>query len=239
MGRPMRTPGRQMAGVFALAGCIVAAVTLLLFYQFRDAPARSETFTFTVWFVVFQEALFFVSLALTAFCSGRTSTAVPVRIGYLTTIVLYNLVALATVALFNVALLPLHTGAKVYYAVAIAETGLWLALMVILQVVDIAHHASHREAEVMRGDIDLMLVTCDRLWGLSEAHGWRLAQPLREMAERIRFSEGLRRNGSLVEEVSSRLGELETLAKAGGDDAAQKAAERLVKEIAIIATRRG
>lgn len=228
-----------MAGVFALAGCIGAAVTLLLFYQLRDAPARSETFTFTVWFVVFQEALFFGSLALTAFRSGRTSTAVPVRIGYLTTVVLYNFVALATVALFNLVLLPHHAGPKTYYTVAIAETGLWLALLVILQVVDIAHHASHREAEVMRSGVDQMLVTCDRLRALSEAHGWRLAQPLRELAERIRFSEGLRRNGSLVEEVSGRLDELEALAGAGGDDSAQKAAERLVKEISIMATRRG
>jgi hypothetical protein len=234
----MRPPRRQSAGVFALAGCIVATVTLLLFYQLRDAPARSETFNFTMWFVVFQEALFFGSPAVTALYLGRTSAAEPVRIGYLTTVVLYNLIALATVALFNLVLLPQHADPKTYYTVAIAETGLWLALLVIMQLVDIAHQTSHREAEVMRGDIDRMLLTCDRLRAVSEAHGWRLAQ-LRELAERIRFSEGLRRNGSLVEEVWGRLDELERLASAGGDDAAHKAAERLVTEIAIVATRRG
>ncbi len=150
----MKTLERQMAGVFALVGCIIAAVTLLLFYQLRDAPARSETFTFTVWFVVFQEVLFFAVLALRVSCSGRTLTAVPVRIAYLTSVVLYNLVALATVALFNLVLLPQHADSRTYYTVAIAETGLCLALLTILQVVDIAHHASHRQAEVMRGGVD-------------------------------------------------------------------------------------
>lgn len=235
----MRSPGWQAAGVFALAGCIVAAVTLLLFYQLSDASARSETFTFTVSFVVFQEAVLFGSLALTASRSRRTSTAVPVRMGYLTTVVLYNLIALATAALFNFLLLPQHASPKTYYTVAIAETGLWLALLVILRLVDIAHHASHRQAELMRGGVDTMLLTCDRVRALSETHGWRLAQSLRELAERIRFSEGLRRNGSLVQEVSGRLDQLETLVSAGGDDSAQKAAERLVKEISIMATRRG
>jgi hypothetical protein len=81
-------------------------------------------------------------------------------------------------------------------------------------------------------------VTCDRIRALGEIQGWRLAQPLRELAERIRFSEGLRRNGSLVEELSRHLDELETLAGVGGDDSAQKAAERLVTEISIMATRR-
>jgi hypothetical protein len=235
----MRTPGQKMARVFALAGCIVAAVTLLLFYQLRDAPARSEAFTFTVWFVVFQEALLFGSLALTALRSGGTSTVVPVRIGYLTTVVLYNLVALATVAIFNLVLLPQHAGPKTYYTVAIAESGLWLALLVTLQVVDIVHHASHREAEIMRDTVEQLLLTCDRIRALSDAQGWQLSQSLRELAERTRFSEGLRRNTSLVEEVSRRLDELETLVTGGGDDAAQKAAERLVKEVSIMATRRG
>lgn len=235
----MKNPGWQAAAIFALAGGIVAAVTLLLFYQLSDASTRGETFGFTVSFVVFQEAVLFGSLALTASRSSRTSTAVPVRMGYVTTVVLYNVTALATVALFNFFLLPQDASPKTYYTVAIAETGLWLALLVTLRLVDIAHHALHRQAERMRGGVDTMLLRCDRVRALTEVHGWRIAQSLRELAERIRFSEGLRRNGRLVEEVSGRLDELETLASAGGDDSAQKAAERLVQEISIMATRRG
>jgi hypothetical protein len=235
----MRTPAQQQSRVFALAGCMVIAVTLLLFYQLYDAHARTDTFTFTVWFVVFQEALFFGSLALISLRSARTSTAVAVRIGYHTTVVLYNLVALVTVALFNSVLLPQHASPESYYTVTIAETGLLLTLLVILPAVNIAHHASHREAEVMRSVVDQMLVTCDRLRALTEAHGWRLTQSLRELGERIRFSEGLRLNGDLVVEVSSRLDDLETLTSAGGDEAAQKAVERLVKELTIMAMRRG
>jgi len=231
--------GWQAAGVFAIAGGIVAAVTLLLFYQLSDASARGETFGFTVSFVVFQEAVLFGSLALSASRSGRTSTALPVRMSYVTTVVLYNFTALATVALFNFLLVPQHASPKVYYTVAIAETGLWLALLVTLRLVDIAHYTSHRQAELMRGGIDTMVLTCDRVRALSDTHGWRLAPSLRELAERIRLSEGLRRNSRLVEEVSARLSELETLAGAGGDDSAQEAAERLVQQISIMATRRG
>ena len=229
-----------MAGVFATSGCIVAAVTLLLFYQLRDAAERSETFSFTVWFVILQEVVFFGGLALTAFRTGVTSTAVPVRAAHLTTIVLYNVVALATVGIFNFVLLPQrHASPNAYYTIAVAETGLWLALLVVLRVVDIAHHAAHGEASMARTGVDEMLVTCDRVRAASESHGWRLGQAIRDLADRIRFSEGLRRNGSLAAELTGRLDELEEIATAGGDENAQKTAERMVKEISIMATRRG
>jgi hypothetical protein len=235
----MKTARCEMSGVLAVVGCIVAAVTLLLFYELCDPSARSETFTFTVWFVVFQEALFFGSLALIGFRWDDASTAAPVRIGYLTSVVLYNLLGLATVVLFNLALLPQHARPKTYYTVAVAETGLWVALAVILRVVSITRRTSHREAETSRSGVDRMLVTCDRIRALGESHGWRLAAPLHELAERIRFSEGLRRNRSLLDEVSRRLDQLEVVASGAGDESAEKTAERLVRELSIMATRRG
>lgn len=236
----MRSPSRQMAGVIAASGSIVAVVTLLLFYQFRDAVDRSETFSFTVWFVTFQVFVFFGGLTLTAYRAGATSTAVPVRLAFLTTVPFYNAVALATVGLFNFVLLPQqYASPNAYYTIAVAETLLWLTFVVFLRVVDITHHAAHSEAATSRANIDAMLVTCDRIRAATDANGWPISQSLRMLADQIRFSEGLRRNESLATEVNVRLTEVEAIVMADGDYASQKTLERIVKEISIMTTRRG
>lgn len=236
----MRAPSRQMAGVISASGCIVAVVVLLLFYQLRDATERSETFSFTVWFVVFQVFVFFGGLTLTAYRSGSTHTAMPVRVASLTTIPLYNVVALATVGLFNFILFPQqYASPNAYYTIAVAETLLWLAFVIILRVVDIAHHSAHSEAATSRTNIDAMLVTCDRIRAATDANGWPINQALRTLAEQIRFSEGLRRNESLATEVNARLAEVEAIAMTGDDDASRKTLERIVREISIMTTRRG
>lgn len=236
----MRSPSRQMAGVIAASGFIVAVAILLLFYQLRDAAERSETFLFTVWFVIFQVFVFFGGLTLTAYRTGNTHTAVPVRVAFLTTIPLYNVAALATVGVFNFVLLPQqYASPNAYYTIAVAETLLWIALVVILRVVDIAHHAAHSEAAASRANIDVMLVTCDRIRAASDSNGWPTSQSLRMLTDRIRFSEGLRRNDSLATEMNARLDEAEAIAMAGGDDSAQKTLERIVKEISIMTTRKG
>lgn len=236
----MRSPSRQMAGVFAASGAIVAIAILLLFYQLREASERSETFTFTVWFVIFQVFVFFGGMTQAAFRAGATTTVVPVRAAFLTTIPVYNVVALATVGLFNFVLLPQQQASpNTYYTIAVAETLLWLALVVVLRVVYIVHHTAHSEAATSRANIDAMLVTCDRIRAATDANGWPSSQSLRTLAEQIRFSEGLRRNENLATEVNARLAEAETIAMAGGDDASKKTIERIVREISVMATRRG
>ena len=235
----MTMPEHQKASVFAFTGCIVVAVTLLLLYQVFDTIIYGETFTFTIWFIIFQEVLLFGALSITGFLSGRTTTAVPIRISYLTSVVLFNFVALVTVILFNCALFIGVVKSKTYYWVAISETGLWLSLLLLLRGANIVHQFSHRQAEDIRGLVDQLLIHCDRIRVISLSHGWRLNGSLRELSDQIRFSEGLRRNLSLTEEVSNRLNELEKLVNAEQEDIGQKEAEQTVKEITILASRRG
>lgn len=229
-----------MAGVIAASGFIVAVVALLLFYQLRDVAERTETFFFTVWFVIFQLFVFFGSLTLTAYRAGATRTAMPVRIVFLITTPLYNVLALVTVGLFNFVLLPQqYASPNIYHTIAVAETLLWLAFVIILRVVDIAHHVAHSEAATSRANIDVMLVTCDRIRAASDANGWSISKSLCVLAEKIRFSEEFRRNYGLATEINVRLSEAEAIAMADGDDAAQKALERIMKEILVMTTRRG
>lgn len=233
----MNNPGKQAARVFTYSGGIIIAVTLLLMYQLSDAHSRGETFTFTLAFISFQEALFFGALAFNSLNSAKESTTIPLRFAYVTIIVFYNFIATMTVILFNVLPYFQSINSKIYYTITIAETGLCLALMAILRIVDITHNNSHLAAEHARSNIELMLYACDRIFAFNQIHKWKLTDQLQQLTERIRFSEGLRRNKQLATELLDLLDELESLISVGGNSDAEKRAEQLANTILTNANR--
>lgn len=227
----MNNPGKQAARVFTLTGGSIIAITLLLMYQLSEVQSRSETFAFTVAFISLQEVLFFGTLAWNAHSSARNNVALPVRLAYFSTIVLYNCIATITVILFNLVPFFQSTHSNIYYTMALSETGLCFAVIVVLRLVDIAHKHSHFKAEQARSHIDLMLDTCDRIFTFNQIHKWNLAGLVLQLAEGIRFSEGLRRNSQFATELLDLLSELESLIRTGGNEEAEQQAVQLANII--------
>ena len=233
----MNNPGKSAAQTLALVGGIMVALTLLLMYQLSEAQSRSETFTFTVVFLCVQEVLFFGTLACNSLYNAKNTSNFPLQLAYVSSIVLYNFIAIITVILFSFVPYLLNGHSNIYITIALTETGLCLALIVILRMVDIAHRHSHLDASQARNNIELMLHTCDRIFALNHIHKWKLADLLHQVAERIRFSEGLRRNRQLCAELLALLNELELLITASGNDDAEQRAAQLANTILVYASR--
>ena len=233
---------RRMSVVFLLAGAVTIAVTFFLFQQLRQPDLRSETFEFTKWFILTQEAVLFGALAFVAAQAGISRTPVPVRGSYITIIVLYNSAAVATVLLFNVVTLPSGlTSANTYYTICIAESGLAVAALVLMQVVGIAARSGHSDAQASRRNADDLIQSCERVLSVVESNGVarELAASLRELPRQLRFSEAIRRDPLLASDVDMRLAHLEQLASEGMDDESSVKAAALVREIKALARRRG
>lgn len=235
----MKEPGTKIAGIFALAGAIVSATIVVLFYQLRVPAERSITFSFTAWFTTLQSVLFFGSLALVSLSRGAEKPIVPARASLVTSTVLYNIVALATILAFNVWLLPDIARPATYYTIGGAETALWVALVVLLRMVGIVHQASHAEAIATRQGVETLTAACDRIVAAAEAGGWQISQQLRDLSDRIRFSEGIRRNAEVAADVRSRLGRLEQVVASRANTDGQASASQLLTELRALAARRG
>ncbi len=235
---------RHMSLVFPLAGAVIMAVTLFLFHQLREPELRSDTFEFTKWLVLAQEAALFGGLDFVAAQAGASRTAAPVWGSYITIIVLYNAVAVGTVLLFNIWMLPPSVAsANTYYTICIAESGL-AAVLVLIQVVGITARSRHSESQASRHNVDDLVHSCERckrVLSVAEANGAtrELAASLRELPRQLRFSEGLRQNPILASDVGLRLAHLEQHANESMDDESTEKAVGLVREIQALAGRRG
>lgn len=143
-----------------------------------------------------------------------------------------------TIVLFEFSKVFLNTSSNIYYTIAIAEIGIWLSFVVLLRLAGIAYNVSHLDSETKYSGIQEMISTCGRLQGNIELHGWKFPELLNQLADRIRFSEGIRRDATLFNEVSNQLKILEILTKTGGDDLMQKKASIMVEELLILTKRR-
>ena len=234
----MKAAGRQVGWVFAVAGAIVMADTSFLFYQLRESQLRSEAFSFTVGFVLFQEFLLFGSLVYVSLSAGRSSTPVPVRIGYVTVILFCFIIALITILVFNLFLLPRYASSHTYYTILIARTGLAILMLGLIHVVGIVQRGAHRESELKRARVEELVTACDRIRAVCGIHGWQIEQSCSRLGEQIRFCEGLRRNQLLMDEMATKVGQLEALVQTQKQNGESAQAMQLVKEIAILASRR-
>lgn len=222
--------------ILAAAGLIVAAVVLFLFYGISDPSSRSETFTFTAWFGACQVFVLFASLIYTAIKDGRPGSVIPVNSATVIATFIYNAIAVLTMLLFTLYLLPHLASARTYYAVCIAEMALACAYVILLQLVAVAHQVGHAEAAQARATVDSLLRICDRIAGNAASEGWTL--DMRRCSESIRFSEGLRRDPELPSAVDRLLAELEFLTRSAPDEFRRGEARRLMNSVEALANRR-
>jgi hypothetical protein len=221
----------RAALVLSAAGALVVFATVLLFYTLGDSAERSVTFGFTVAYTSFQVVVLFASLALVALRPPRTAAVVPAT---LLVVVAYNVIAIVTVVLFNVVLRPPRVEAGTYYAVCLAETLLAAAAAIIVQLSGVIQRGSSVASTAARGRIDALLAACDRIRAQPALQGPPVASALAELEERIRFSEGLRRDASLCRQVGDALAEVESIS----EPRRVEAAERLVRAASLMAARR-
>jgi hypothetical protein len=229
-------PRIKGVAILAVSGLLLVAVVLFLFYGVSEPPSRSETFSFTAWFSVAQVFLFFASLIYTAIKDGHPGSVIPVNSATVIATFIYNVVAVLTMLLFTLYLLPRYSSARTYYVICIAELGIAAAYVVMLQLVAVAHEVGHAGAQQSRATIDSLLRACDAISLNAASLGWTV--DMGRCSELIRFSEGLRRDPALPSEVDRLLAELEVLTKSTPQEPALGEAKRLISGIEALATRR-
>jgi hypothetical protein len=229
-------PRIKGVAILTVAGLLLAAVVLLLFYGILDPSSRSGTFSFTAWFSVFQVLLLFSSLIYTAIKDGHPGSVIPVNSATVIATLIYNVAAVLTILLFTQFLLPFRSSSRTYYVICIAEFGIAAACLITLQLVAVAHRVGHTEALQSRATVDSLLKTCDVISSNATSGGWEL--DLRRCSEVIRFSEGLRHDPVLPPEVDRLLGELEALTKSDPQEAALGEAKKIISGIEALARRR-
>lgn len=214
---------------------MIAGVTIFLFLRLGDSSTRSQTFNFTLGFVVFLEAAVFASLAHIGARVGGAAGGTPLSMARTVVVGIYCGAAAVTVVLFEWVLPPRAAGPKLYYTIAVGETGLGLASLVLLQLVGISR-SSDRPAEAARERVLALIARCGRLRTLAQLQGWDVSSQLSELTERIRLSESLRRDEELFQDISAHLDRLEALAKAGGNETAGSTAQDLVRVALALAS---
>jgi hypothetical protein len=223
-----------MGLILGATGLIAAAVEVFLFYALREPLHRSNTFAFTTWYCAFQIVMLFGALLYAAIRDGHPGSIVPVNSAVVTIVFACNVLAVVTVVIFNL-ILPQYSTPRTYYSVSLAETALGIATVILIQAAGVAHQVGHMQAVATREAVQELASTCDRIATAATVHGWSLDSA----ADDIRFSEGVRRNPALAEEVSRRLMKLEALAGATADDSVRAEADKIVNEIKVLAARRG
>jgi len=229
-------PRAKGVAILAVAGFLLTAVVLFLFYGIAEPASRSETFSFTAWFGAGQVVLLFSSLIYTAIKDGRPGSVIPVNSATVVATFFYNVAAAVTMLLFTLYLLPSRSTARTYYVVCLAELGIAVAYIVMLQLVAVAHEVGHAEAIEARATVEDLVRKCDAISLMAASQGWTLN--LARCSESIRFSEGLRRDPALPSEVNRMLGELEELTQSAPGEAELAEAKRRIAGIEALARRR-
>jgi hypothetical protein len=123
-----------------------------------------------------------------------------------------------------------------YYTINAAVVALTAVALVWVQSVARAHTHGHREAAQARQSVDQLLVSCDALKAQCAINGWNL--DVGRIAERIRFSEGIRRNPAVAQGVSEQLAQLAGLVQQQADETLRREGERIVRAVELLAERR-
>jgi len=222
-------------GVVAFAALIGAGIVVAMFFAFSDPSERSDTFLFTALYTAFQIVAICAIKIYTSLKTERGELVAPVSSAMVTVVVSYSAVSVLVILLFHSVLSPLRTPGN-YYTVNAAVVILTAAVLVWVQSVARAHTHGHREAAQARRSVDELLVWCDALKAHSAMNGWNL--DVGKIAERIRFSEGVRRNPAVAQGVSEQLAQLETLVQQQADEGLRREGERIVRAVELLAGRR-
>jgi len=229
----MRQAGRQFAFVLIIAGAMVIGDTIFQFHQWRNNHAGSETFAFPAGFIIVQEVILFGGLAWFSLSIRRSATPLPIRLGYVTVLLLYLTTTLVTMLIFNFRLLPYFAISRLYYGALIARTAVALLFLGVLHVA----RRAQREGQGSRNKVDDLLKACDRIRVLYATNYAMVERTCSGLGEQIRFCEGLRRNQSLVDEIATKLAQLESVVSLPGSNGEAAKANQLIREISLLATR--
>jgi hypothetical protein len=228
---------RQIGMVFLASGLVLVTIILLLFYGLTEPETRSATFSFTLWIIIFQVASFSGVMAFTAFQS-ESRMAVPVRMSYMTIVGAYNGLSILTILFFNLFLLPDVVSPKTYYVIMIAELLLAVSLLILINVVGLVDQGAHAEGIAKRTQVQDLADVCESISAAAKINGSNLDQAVRELQEKIRFSEGLRKNDSLLLDAFSRLQDLCALVEGGLDDTRLAEAKKKLMELGFLVSRK-
>jgi len=146
----------------------------------------------------------------------------------------YNVAAVVTMIVFNL-VLPQYRTPRTYYSINGAVTALAVALILLLQLVTVAHTRGHLEAATTRSNVEHLVRSCDSIREKSKLNGWNLN--VVKLSEQIRFSEGLRRDPSLAQQVADRLARLEYMTDEMINENSRDEAQRIVREVESLAGR--
>ncbi len=229
--------GRAIARVLVTSGAILAGVVLFVAYRVWEPGDRSDTFTFTSWFVAFNFLALFGGIARTA-ADRRGERTVATKASSVGIVFAYNIVALGTAALWAAFGHDLFE-ARHYYTAVIAETGVAVAALVLIRTVDLAEAGAHQGATRVEASIDDLMRICASLRTKSEIDGWGVEQELAELGRRIKFSEALRRDSNLVYRVWEQLTGLDGASAKAADPDFQERLRRTLGEALAIAKQRG
>lgn len=231
VGAPVR-----LLAVLVTVAMLLAGTILLLFYSLSDPSTRSETFGFSAWFSASQVVLLLGSICYAAMKDSLPGSVVPVNTGTIVVTAVYNAVAVVTMVLFTQVLLPKHATSAAYYTICAAELLVAATLIVFLRMVSISHQVGHAGAMVGRADVEQLIKTCERIVAAGHVQGWK--SDVLPSPERLRFSEGLRRDPLLRAAVAKLLSNLETHLASLPAEKTDGEARRLVVEIENLAARR-
>jgi len=237
MWREIVTNVRAHLGV-ALAGIglLITADTILLLYLGRSLFPSQDAMSLAGAFLILQEATLFGVLIYITMTAGRTSIALPVHLGYISVLVTCSLFAVLVIAIFDLLLIfDIVSIAAFWTALAIRQSTL-LVLLLSVHIVGIIQRASHHQSELRRSAVEDVVRMCERVSTSAKLAGWNLGAQFDTAGERLRFSEGLRRNESLVMNVRDRLSALDGLAKTDRNVESETKARVLLNEIVLIAS---
>lgn len=222
-------------GAVALTGLIGAGTVVAMFYLFSDPSQRSDTFLFTALYTAFQIIAICAVKIYTSRMTERGDVVAPVSSAMVTVVVGYSGITVLLILLFHSVLSPYRTPRN-YYTINAAVVALTAASLLWVQSVAVAHKRGHRQAAQARQGVDQLLVSCDALKAPCAMNGWNL--DVGKMAERIRFSEGIRRNPALAQSVSEQLAQLERLVQQQAGEGLRREGERIVRAVELLAERR-
>lgn len=228
----MSSAGRS-ALLIVFAGLIAGAVVAGLFLTIVAPEDRSDTFYFTCWTAVLQPLLLSVVGAHTALQRGVLNASEPVGAARITAALLYNLLAIGTVLLFTSMLLPRGVPERIYYGVVVSEFGAFLALLVLLGLVNVSHRAAHHEARDVRHHALSIVDEYRRVSAVASAKGWTI--PLR-LADGLRHSERLRSEPDTASAVLQRIRRLAELTEMPSSETHLPAVTQLLQEIEALST---
>jgi hypothetical protein len=119
--------------------------------------------------------------------------------------------------------------------IAIVETIIAFAVIILLQVVNIVQVEGHKEAGHARDQIEALLALCSTILSEAKIKSVNLDEKITSLSSSIRFSERLRKDSELYARVKSMLEQILSMLCDGSNLSEMKAElSRIIREAEIL-----